>query len=96
MTLVPVLPGDYFAVFGLDRKLVLDESSLQRKFYELSRQYHPDRFTSQPVADQTAALDFTALLNDGYRVLKDPVKRTEYLLKLEGLDIGEQRSRDVP
>lgn len=96
MTATPALPADYFAVFGLERRLLVDEASLQKKFYELSRQYHPDRFASRTPAEQAYALDFTALLNDGYRVLRDTVSRTEYLLKLEGFDIGEQRSKDVP
>jgi len=96
MTTSPALPGDYFAVFSLDRKLGLDEGALQRKFYELSRLYHPDRFARQSAAEQTYALDFTSMLNDAFRVLKDPIRRAEYLLKLEGFDIGEQRSKDVP
>jgi len=96
MTSTAALPGDYFAVFSLDRKLVLDERALQTRFYELSRQYHPDRFANQSVLDQAYALDFTAMLNDAFRVLKDPIRRSEYLLKLEGFDIGEQRSKDVP
>jgi molecular chaperone HscB len=95
-TTAPALPADYFAVFGLDRRLKINESELQRKFYELSRQYHPDRFAGAPPAEQEYALDMTALLNDAYRVLKDPVKRAEYLLKREGFDIGEQRSNNVP
>ena len=37
-----------------------------------------------------------AILNDGYRVLRDPIKRAEYLLAQEGFDIGEQRSKNVP
>ncbi|MDZ4803110.1 MAG: Fe-S protein assembly co-chaperone HscB [Bryobacteraceae bacterium] len=96
MTGTPALPADYYAVFGLERRLVLDEAALQKTFYQLSRQFHPDRFAGRPPAEQTHALDFTALLNDGYRVLRDPVRRTEYLLKLEGFDIGEQRSNNVP
>ena len=32
----------------------------------------------------------TALLNDAYRTLKDPIHRTEYLLKLHGAEIGEE------
>jgi molecular chaperone HscB len=96
MTTSPALPGDFYSVFSLDRKLLVDQAALQRKFYELSRQYHPDRFANRPVSEQTYALDFTAMLNDAFRVLKDPVRRAEYLLKLEGFDIGEQRSKDVP
>ena len=33
--------SDYFTVFGLPRKLTVDGAALQRRFYELSRQYHP-------------------------------------------------------
>lgn len=96
MNEVPVLSGDYFAVFGIDRKLMLDEAALQKRFYELSREHHPDRFARRSPTEQQQSLDFTALLNDGYRVLRDPIARTEYLLKQEGFDIGEQRSKDVP
>jgi molecular chaperone HscB len=38
----------------------------------------------------------SSALNDAYRTLKDPIKRAQYLLSLEGFDIGEQRSKDVP
>jgi len=96
MTSAPALPADFFVLFGLDRKLSIDETGLQRRFYELSRQYHPDRFATSSPEQQQYALNFTALLNDGYRVLRDPVKRAEYLLRQEGFDIGEQRSKDVP
>ena len=69
---------------------------LFRSFYELSRQWHPDRFSRKGASEQAEALDATSILNDGYRTLRDPVKRAEYLLKEEGFPIGEQRSKDVP
>jgi molecular chaperone HscB len=90
------MPQDYFTFFGFDRKLVVDESALQKRFYELSRKWHPDRFSRAPQEEQNKALEASSLLNDGYRTLKDPVKRAEYLLTEEGFPIGEQRSRDVP
>jgi molecular chaperone HscB len=96
MSAAPPITVDYFTFFSLPRKLSLDISELQRRFYELSRQLHPDRFAGRSAQEQQYALDATALLNDAYRVLRDPVARAEYLLKLEGFDIGEQRSKDVP
>ena len=86
----------FFEFFGFDRKLTIDNGVLQKRFYELSRQWHPDRFTRKSAAEQDRALESTAILNDGYRTLKDPVKRAEYLLTEEGFPIGEQRSKDVP
>jgi molecular chaperone HscB len=93
---MPTLSQNFFSFFGLDRKLTVDPDLLQRRFYELSRQWHPDRFSRKPASEQAQALEATAILNDGYRTLKDPVKRAEYLLTEEGFPIGEQRSKDVP
>jgi molecular chaperone HscB len=90
------LPKDFYDFFGVERKLTLDESLLQKRFYELSRQWHPDRFSRKSSEEQQQALDASSLLNDGYRTLRDPIKRAEYLLTEEGFPIGEQRSRDVP
>ena len=87
---------DYFEFFGLDRKLVINADDLQKRFYQLSRRWHPDRFSRRPIEEQNQSLEATSLLNDGYRTLKDPLKRAEYLLTQEGFPIGEQRSKDVP
>jgi molecular chaperone HscB len=93
---MPNLSKNFFQFFGLEQKLGVDLEALQKRFYELSRQWHPDRFGRKSPAEQAEALEATAILNDGYRTLKDPVKRAEYLLKEEGFPIGEQRSKDVP
>lgn len=90
------LPSDYFAVFGIDRSLALDLPEIQRQFYVLSKQFHPDRFARASVAEQQRALDFTSLLNDAWRVLRDPIARSEYLLKLEGLEPGDSRTNPPP
>ena len=82
--------NNYFSFFSLPRKLNLDTAALEKTFYTLSRKLHPDRFASRPVAEQEAALAQSSLLNDAYRTLKDPILRTQYLLKLEGVELEEQ------
>ena len=81
---------NYFEFFDLPRKLTLDVVALEKQFYTMSRRLHPDRFASKPVAEQEAALAQSSLLNDAYRTLKDPILRTQYLLKLEGVELEEQ------
>jgi molecular chaperone HscB len=89
-------PGaDYYSVFGLTPRLNLDMASLERKFHRLSRKLHPDRFARAPQNEKDWSLADTALLNDAYRTLKDPIARTEYLLKLHGAEIDEEHSRNV-
>jgi molecular chaperone HscB len=84
--------GDYFSVFGFEQKLNLDLASLETEFHRLSRKVHPDRFARAGDNERQWSLADTALLNDAYRTLKDPLRRTEYLLKLEGAEIGEEHS----
>jgi molecular chaperone HscB len=86
----------YYELFGIPRGLNLSLDELQKRYYELSRQLHPDRFMQKPEAERQRALDMSSALNDAYRTLKDPLKRAQYLLTLEGFEIGEQRSKDVP
>jgi molecular chaperone HscB len=80
----------YFEFFSLPAKLVVDTAALEKSFYALSRRLHPDRFAARPAEEQAAALAESSRLNDAYRTLKDPIARTEYLLKLEGVELEEQ------
>jgi molecular chaperone HscB len=87
---------DYFQALGIEPKLSLDAANLQKQFYARSRELHPDRFMLRPAAEREAAEQASALLNDAYRTLRDPVTRAEYVLSANGFEIGEQRSKDVP
>jgi len=86
----PPAPVDYFAFFGLPRKLNVDAARLEQEFYELSRKLHPDLNARADKREQEWSLEQSSLLNDAYRTLKDPVKRTQYLLGLEGVELEEQ------
>src|SRR5262245_49899182 len=75
--------NDYFEVFELPRKLQVDEEALRRRFYELSRQHHPDFHQLGDGDEQAASLAGSALINRAYRALRDPLARVEYLVALE-------------
>jgi molecular chaperone HscB len=83
---------DFYEALGLDPKLSPDLDDLKKRFYERSRRWHPDRFSRASPADQQRALDMTALLNDAFRTLRDPVTRAEYFLKERGIEL----SKDAP
>lgn len=73
--------ASYFELLGVP--VAADDAILTRRFHELSRIYHPDRWATRGSATQTVALDSSALVNDAYRTLKDPFTRAEYLLRRE-------------
>jgi molecular chaperone HscB len=86
----PPKPVDYFTFFGLPRKLDLDVAALDKDFYALSRKLHPDLNSQSAGQEREWSLQQTSLLNDAHRTLKDPIRRTQYLLKLEGVELEEQ------
>ena len=89
----PLASGsDHFAFFGLPRKLRLDEPELEKSFYALSRQFHPDYFMGASEAERRASVERSSKLNDAYRALRDKVSRVSYLLSLEGYREAEKKA----
>jgi len=86
----PPAPVDYFTFFGLPPKLNVNVAALEKDFYELSRKLHPDLNARAGSQEQEWSLEQSSLLNDAYRTLRDPIKRTQYLLRLEGIELEEQ------
>ena len=77
--------GDYFSFLGVPRRLALDSQDLERRFRDLSRQFHPDYFYNAPPAERLASLERSSYLNDAYRTLRNPAARIEHLMAIEGL-----------
>jgi molecular chaperone HscB len=75
----------YYDALGLEPKLALEAEELKKRFYERSRQWHPDRFSRAAASEQAKALDMTAVLNDAFRTLRDPVARADYFLEQHGI-----------
>jgi len=75
---------DYFAIFGLPRRLMIDAPALEATYHRLSREVHPDFHLTKPADEQERLLARSALVNQAYRTLKDFHARVEYLVELEG------------
>ncbi len=56
---------DYFTLFGLPARYQLDTRALSLRFQDLQRQYHPDKFASGSQAEQLAAVQQSATINQG-------------------------------
>ncbi|PRQ09972.1 Fe-S protein assembly co-chaperone HscB [Enhygromyxa salina] len=78
---------DHFARLGLDRAWRLDRSALEDAYLARSRRYHPDRHAVADASTRRAALEHSSAINEAYQVLRDRVRRAEYLVKLAGVDL---------
>src|SRR5262245_11968603 len=87
---------DYFAVFGLPRKLWIEMSSLEQKFLQLSWKLHPDNFVNASEQEREISLKHSSEVNDAYRVLRDPLARVEHLLEIAGERKEGEKKQQAP
>ena len=82
---------DYFTLFGLPASYTLSLEQLAVRYQDLQRQYHPDKFASAPAAEQLAAVQHSATINQAWQTLRHPLTRAEYLLSLHGFDLASEQ-----
>lgn len=83
-------------MFGLPRKLAIDLAGLQRTFYALARQHHPDFHQAAPAEERARVEETSALVNAAYRTLRDPIARIDYLVRLEEGRTTREGAADKP
>ena len=68
-----------------------DAEAVKKKYYELSRMYHPDRFAQAGGTQLQEALQMSAANNEAYKTFKDSDATIAYILKLNGLLEDEEK-----
>src|SRR5215470_15434349 len=94
--LQPTEGTDYFALFGLPRKLWIEMGELEQKFLQMSWKLHPDNFVNASEEERELSLRQSSELNDAYRTLRDPIGRVEYLLAIEGERREGEKKQQAP
>ncbi len=72
---------NYFEFYGIKETFTPDIALLKKKFYELSKQYHPDFHANESEESQQEILELSTLNNKAWQTLSDPFKLLEYILK---------------
>ena len=83
---------NYFELFQLPIQLPIDNGQLTANYQQLQRQYHPDNFSQATDNEKVAIIQKSAMINDGYQTLKNPLKAAEYLLSLQGVDVAIEQN----
>ena len=78
---------DHFTRLGLDQSYDVDVAALDRTYFDLQRRLHPDRFATKSPKERALSQQQATALNDAYEILKDPLKRADYLVHLRGVDV---------
>jgi len=86
---------NYFEIFGLPVQLKVDKGGLPKRFFELSRKFHPDFYANATPSEQHRALEITADLNKAFRTFQNDDDTLKYVLQLKGL-LEEEEKYQLP
>lgn len=87
---------NYFEVFGIKPNYFISLEQVTKKFYELSRVLHPDKFQTKSVEDILEATRQSAVLNSAFKVLRDDDERAQYLFELAKFNLAETKKSLPP
>lgn len=82
---------NYFQLFELPQGFFPDPALVRKKYYELSRKFHPDFFVQQGEVAREQAEEKLKEVHAAYTVLSDAGKTMAYLLELETGMIAEEK-----
>ena len=71
---------NYFHLLELEVNFNLTEKEIDEKYFKLQIKHHPD--------NKSGDLGQSALLNQAYVEIKDPLKRAKHIFELNGLNIN--------
>lgn len=73
----------YFDIYGFQTNpLNLDKSEISELYLTLSKRIHPDFFINASTEEIELSIFYSELVNNGYKVLKNPFKRARYFLTI--------------
>ena len=73
---------DHFTRFGLDRRFDLDRDQLAGRYEAFRRVFMAERLNGKSPRQKQLASDHLAAVEEAHGILRDPVRRAEYLLTL--------------
>ena len=74
---------NYFELFGMPIGFRVDGAELASRYRELQKVVHPDRYAASGEQSQRMSLQSATMVNEAYEILRDPLRRAQYLLTLQ-------------
>ncbi|XP_053617360.1 iron-sulfur cluster co-chaperone protein HscB [Plodia interpunctella] len=85
----PRKDNNYFSVLGVEETYDQNENDLAKRYKDLQKYLHPDKFANRDTAERDISEEYSSLVNEAYKTLLEPMARGIYMLKLKGTSIPE-------
>ncbi|CAK1541720.1 unnamed protein product [Leptosia nina] len=79
---------------GLNESYDLNEEDLSKKYKQMQKYLHPDKYANKNEIEQEISAQYSSLVNEAYKTLLEPLSRGIYMLKLRGKHIEENTEMD--
>lgn len=86
---------DYFEFYDIPISFSPDQALVKKKFYALSKEYHPDFFVNESEEKQQEILELSTLNNKAFQTLSNPDKLLPYVLTLKNV-LAEGEKYQLP
>jgi len=80
---------NYFKLLGLPVSFDINNDDLNNNYHEIQKSVHPDKFASSSDLERRLSVQKAAQINDALETLKNPLRRSIYLLSLYGVELSE-------
>lgn len=80
---------NYFSLLGVDINFDVDKALLTHNYHEIQKSIHPDKFANATDLERRLSVQKAAQINDALETLKNPLKRSIYLLSLYGIEFSD-------
>ena len=85
---------NYFEIFDVAQTYDVDQKGLLERYLGLQRKFHPDRYIASSEAEKRINMQWVAEINLAFETLSDDLKRSIYLLNLNGHELEENPTLD--
>lgn len=82
---------DYFNFYDIPVSFSPDQALVKKKFYALSKAYHPDFFVNESEEKQQEILELSTLNNKAFQTLSNPDKLLPFVLTLKNVLVDGEK-----
>lgn len=90
------MKANFFEWFNLPKQYDIHVDELKASYYRVSKNAHPDNFHHKSKLEQYAAQEALGYTHQAYEVLTCPIKRANYILLLNQIDLQSELVQKKP
>ncbi|MBS1639815.1 MAG: DnaJ domain-containing protein [Bacteroidetes bacterium] len=86
---------NYFELYNIPISFIVNANEVKKKYYELSRKFHPDFFSNATEEERTEVLEKSSAVNKAFKIFTNEDELIKYVLQLKKL-LQEEEKYNLP